>query len=165
VLENLLGAPPPPPPPNIPDLKAAPNGKVLTMREQMQVHRANPICASCHGRMDPIGFALENFDGVGRWRDKDAGTVIDATGTLPDGTQFQGPAGLRTLLLTKYKDDFVRTTIEKLLMYGLGRGLEYYDYPTVRAIARETSKDNYTISALIESVVNSTPFQMQRMSP
>jgi len=165
VLENLLGTPPPPPPPNIPDLKAAPNGKVLTMREQMQVHRANPMCASCHGRMDPIGFALENFDGVGRWRGTDAGTVIDATGTLPDGTEFQGPAGLRALLLTKYKDDFVRTAIEKLLTYGLGRGLEYYDYPTVRGIARDTAKDNYRISSLIEAVVNSTPFQMQRMSP
>src|SRR6185295_17136613 len=132
--------------------------KVLTMREQMQVHRANPMCASCHGRMDPIGFALENFDGVGRWRGTDAGTVIDATGTLPDGTEFQGPAGLRALLLTKYKDDFVRTAIEKLLTYGLGRGLEYYDYPTVRAIARDAAKDDYRISSLVIGVVNSMPF-------
>ncbi len=164
VLENLLGSPPPPPPPNIPDLKAAPNGKVLTMRQQMEVHRANPICASCHGRMDPIGFALENYDGVGRWRDVDAGEQIDATGTLPDGTQFQGPAGLRQLLLTKYKDDFVRTATEKLLTYALGRGLEYYDYPTVRAIARNASKDDYRISSLVIGVVNSTPFQMRRVS-
>src|SRR6185436_17211890 len=136
----------------------------LTMREQMQIHRANVICAACHARMDPIGFALENFDGVGRWRDKDAGSVIDATGTLPDGTEFKGPAGLRQLLLTKYKDDFVRTAIEKLLTYALGRGLEYYDYPTVRSIARSTAKDNYRISSLVAGVVHSTPFQMRRVS-
>jgi len=164
VLENLLGTPPPPPPPNVPDLKAAPNGKVLSMRQQMEAHRSNPICASCHSRMDPIGFALENYDGVGRWRDADAGGTIDATGTLPDGTQFQGPAGLRQLLLTKYKDDFVRTAIEKLLTYALGRGLEYYDYPTVRAIARDAAKDDYRLSSLILGVVNSTPFQMRRVS-
>jgi mono/diheme cytochrome c family protein len=164
VLENLLGTPPPPPPPDVPDLKAAPYGKLLTMREQMQVHRANPICASCHGRMDPIGFALENFDGIGRWRDKDAGTTIDATGTLPDGTQFQGPAGLRKLLLTKYKEDFVRTSIEKLLTYALGRGLESYDYPTVREIARQTSNDNYRMASLVAAVVKSTPFQRRRVS-
>jgi|KBSMisStaDraftv2_1062788.scaffolds.fasta_scaffold19743_4 uncharacterized protein DUF1592/uncharacterized protein DUF1588/uncharacterized protein DUF1587/uncharacterized protein DUF1585/uncharacterized protein DUF1595/cytochrome c len=164
VLENLLGSPPPPPPPNVPDLKAAPNGKVLSMRQQMEAHRANPICSSCHSRMDPIGFALENYDGVGRWRNADAGGTIDASGTLPDGTQFQGPAGLRQLMLTKYKDDFVRTATEKLLTYGLGRGLEYYDYPTVRAIARDAAKDDYRISSLVIGVVNSTPFQMRRVS-
>jgi len=164
VLENLLGSPPPPPPPNVPDLKAAPHGKVLSMRQQMEAHRSNPICSSCHSRMDPIGFALENYDGVGRWRDADAGGTIDATGTLPDGTEFQGPAGLRQLLLTKYKDDFVRTATEKLLTYALGRGLEYYDYPTVRSIARDAAKDNYRLSSLIVGVVNSTPFQMRRAS-
>jgi mono/diheme cytochrome c family protein len=164
VLENLLGTPPPPPPPNVPDLKAAPNGKRLSMREQMQAHRANPICASCHGRMDPIGFALENYDGVGRWRDDDAGAKVDASGKLPDGTEFQGPAGLRQLLLTKYKEDFLRTATEKLLTYALGRGLESYDAPTVRAIAREASKDNYRMSSLIAGVVHSTPFQMRKVS-
>ena len=164
VLENLLGTPPPPPPPDVPDLKAAPNGKVLSMRQQMEVHRANPICSSCHSRMDPIGFALENYDGVGRWRDADAGGRIDASGTLPDGTQFQGPAGLRQLLLTKYKDDFVQTATEKLLTYALGRGLEYYDYPAVRAIARDASKDDYRISSLVLGVVKSMPFQMRRVS-
>ena len=163
VLENLLGTPPPPPPANIPDLKAAPNGKVLTMREQMQVHRANPVCAACHSRMDPIGFALENYDGTGKWRDEDAGGKIDVSGKLPDGTEFQGPAGLRQLLLTKYKDDFVHTATEKLLTYSLGRGLESYDYPTVRAIAREAAKDNYRIDSLIAGVVSSTPFQMRRV--
>jgi mono/diheme cytochrome c family protein len=163
VLENLLGTPPPPAPADIPDLKAAPNGKVLTMREQMQVHRANPVCASCHSRMDPIGFALENYDGVGRWRDEDEGGKIDTSGKLPDGTEFQGPEGLRKLLLTKYKADFVHTAIEKLLTYSLGRGLESHDYPTVRAIARDAATDNYRIASLIAGVVNSTPFQMRRV--
>jgi len=164
VLENLLGTPPPPPPPDVPPFQAAPNGKQLSMREAMQVHRANPTCAACHGRMDPIGFALENFDGVGRWRAEDAGHAIDASGQLPDGTQFQGPAGLRQLLLTKYKDDFVRTATEKLLTYALGRGIEFTDYPAVRTIDREAARDNYRISSLILAVVNSTPFQMRRAS-
>jgi hypothetical protein len=164
ILENLLGTPPPPPPPDVPELKAAPSGKVLTMREQMQAHRANPICASCHGRMDPIGFALENYDGVGKWRAEDAGGPIDASGKLPDGTEFQGPAGLTQLLLTKYRDDFVRTATEKLLIYALGRGVEYYDYPAIRAIDREAARDNYRISSLILAIVRSTPFQMRRAS-
>src|SRR5207244_2464517 len=103
ILETLLGTPPPPPPPEgVPELKAAPHGKLLTLREQMQAHRVNATCAACHARMDPIGFALENYDAVGRWRNEDAGTAIDATGTLPDGTEFRGPAGLSRLLLTKY---------------------------------------------------------------
>jgi mono/diheme cytochrome c family protein len=164
ILENLLGTPPPPPPQDVPPLEAAAKGKTMSLREQMQVHRANPICAACHGRMDPIGFALENYDAVGKWRDQDAGTTIDASGRLPDGTEFQGPAGLRRLLLTKYKDDFVRTATEKLLTYALGRGVEYYDYPTVRAIVRDASRDNYRMSALIFAVINSTPFQMRRSS-
>ena len=164
ILENLLGTPPPPPPPDVPELKAAPNGKLLTAREQMQVHRANAVCAACHGRMDPIGFALENYDAVGRWRAEDAGTTIDASGKLPDGTEFQGPAGLRQLLLTKYRDDFVQTATEKLLTYALGRGVEYYDYPTIRSIDREAARDNYRISSLILAIVKSTPFQMRRAS-
>jgi hypothetical protein len=164
ILENLLGTPPPPPPPDVPELKAAPHGKVLTMREQMQVHRANPTCAACHARMDPIGFALENYDAVGRWRNKDAGADIDASGRLPDGAEFQGPAGLSQLLLTKYRDDFVRTATEKLLTYALGRGVEFEDYPTIRAINREAARDNYRISSWILAIVKSTPFQMRRAS-
>jgi mono/diheme cytochrome c family protein len=164
ILETLLGTPPPPPPPDVPELKAAPNGKLLSAREQMQAHRANPVCASCHGRMDPLGFALENFDGVGRWRTEDAGNTIDASGKLPDGTEFQGPAGLSKLLLTKYQDDFVRTATEKLLTYALGRGVEYYDYPAIRAIDREAARDHYRISSLILAIVRSTPFQMRRAS-
>jgi hypothetical protein len=162
VLETLLGTPPPPPPPDVPELKAAPHGKVLSMREQMQVHRANAICAACHGRMDPIGFALENYDGVGRWRSEDAGAAIDATGTLPDGTEFTGPAGLSQLILTKYRDDFVRTATEKLLTYALGRGIDYYDYPTIRAIGRDAARDNYRVSSWILAIVKSTPFQMRK---
>jgi len=164
VLENLLGTPPPPPPADVPELKAAPHGKVLSMREQMQAHRANPTCAACHARMDPIGFALENYDAVGRWRDEDAGAPIDASGRLPDGTDFKGPAGLNELLLTKYRADFVRTAIEKLLTYALGRGVDYHDYPTIRSIDRDAARDNYRISSLILAIVKSTPFQMRRGS-
>jgi Protein of unknown function (DUF1592)/Protein of unknown function (DUF1588)/Protein of unknown function (DUF1585)/Protein of unknown function (DUF1587)/Protein of unknown function (DUF1595)/Planctomycete cytochrome C len=164
ILENLLGTPPPPPPSDVPELKAAPHGKPLTMREQMQEHRTNPTCAACHARMDPIGFALENYDAVGRWRATDAGAPIVASGRLPDGTEFDGPAGLSQLLLTKYRDDFVRTATEKLLTYALGRGVEYYDAPTIRSIDREAARDNYRISSLILAVVRSTPFQMRRTS-
>jgi hypothetical protein len=163
ILETLLGAPPPPPPPDVPELKAAPNGKLLSMREQMQAHRSNAICAACHARMDPIGFALENYDGVGRWRSTDAGTPIDPGGTLPDGTVFNGPSGLRDLLLTKYRDDYLRTATEKLLTYALGRGVEYYDYPIVRSIVREAARDDYRVSSWILAVVKSTPFQMRRV--
>jgi mono/diheme cytochrome c family protein len=164
ILENLLGTPPPPPPPDVPELKAAPHGKVLSMREQMEVHRTNPTCAACHGRMDPIGFALENYDAVGRWRREDAGAPIDASGKLPDGTVFDGPSGLNQLLLTKYRDDFVRTATEKLLTYALGRGVEYYDLPTIRAITAEAARDNYRVSSLILAIIKSTPFQMRRAS-
>ena len=122
ILENLLGTPPPPPPPDVPELKAERNGKVLSLREQMQTHRANAICASCHGRMDPIGFALENYDAVGKWRSEDAGVPIDASGQLPDGTRFEGPAGLTQVLLTKYREDFVRTATEKLVNVCAGTG-------------------------------------------
>ena len=164
ILENLLGTPPPPPPPDVPELKAEKDGKTQSMREQMQAHRANPICASCHARMDPIGFALENYDGAGKWRDEDAGAPIDASGQLPDGTRFEGPAGLSQVLLTKYREDFVRTATEKLLTYALGRGVEHYDNPTIRAISREAGRDNYRLSSLILAIVRSTPFQMRRAS-
>ena len=163
ILENLLGAPPPPPPPDVPPLEATkPAGAPLTMRAAMEKHRANAICAGCHGRMDPIGFALENYDGVGQWRTTDGGSVIDASGKLPGGADFQGPAGLRKLLLTSYKDDFVGTVAEKLLIYALGRGIEPYDRPAVRSIARRAARDNYKISALVTGIVQSTPFQMRR---
>jgi len=128
----------------------------------MEQHRANPVCASCHSRMDPLGFALENYDAVGKWRDKDAGDVIDTAGKTPDGTAFKGPAGLKQLLVTKDRDAFVNTVTEKLLLYSLGRGVEYYDQPAIRIITRQAAKDNYRMSALIAAIVKSTPFQMRR---
>ena len=134
------------------------------MRQQMEQHRTNAVCAACHARMDPLGFALENYDGVGKWRTEDAGSPIDASGALPDGTRFEGPAGLTNLLLTRYRDQFVRTAAEKLLIYALGRGLEYYDQPAVRSIAREAARDNYRMSSLITAVVKSAPFQMRKAS-
>jgi hypothetical protein len=112
--------------------------------------------------MDPIGFALENYDAIGRWRTKDAGLPIDASGKLPDGTKFTGPGELRKILLTGHRDEFVATVTEKLLTYGLGRGVEYYDLPTVRSIMRETARENYRLPTLIRAVVKSIPFQMRR---
>jgi mono/diheme cytochrome c family protein len=164
ILENLLGTPPPPPPADVPELQAKKDGKPLSLRAQMEQHRSNAVCASCHARMDPIGFALENYDGVGKWRDEDSGIPIDASGRLPDGTEFSGPAGLTQLMVGKYREDFVRTVTEKLMTYALGRGVEYYDNPTVRAIARQAALDNYRMSSLIVSIVKSTPFQMRRAS-
>jgi mono/diheme cytochrome c family protein len=166
VLENLLSAPPPPPPPNIPALstEAGEPGKQLTMRQAMTRHRANPACASCHARMDPIGFAMENFDAVGRWRDQDNGNAIDATGEFPGGVKFNGIAGLKKELLAQ-PDALVGTVAERLLMFALGRNLQYYDQPEVRAIIRRAAKDNYTLPALVMGVVNSKPFQMRQAQP
>jgi cytochrome c5 len=164
IMENLLGTPPPPPPPNVnTDLKThGKDGRELSLREQMEMHRADPVCSSCHSRMDPLGFALENYDGVGKWRDKDGPNVIDPSGKAPDGTLFKGPAGLKQLLVTKDRDLFVTMVTSKLLLYGVGRGVEYYDQPTIRNIMRQTEKDNFRMSALINAVVKSTPFQMRR---
>jgi hypothetical protein len=162
VLENLLGTPPPAPPPNVPALEATTANAHLTLREAMEKHRANPICAGCHARMDPIGFALENYDGVGKWRAKDGGATIDASGKLPDGTTFDGPAGLRKLLITTKRDDFVSTVVEKMLTYALGRGVEASDRPTIRAIMRESARSDYKMENLVTIIVKSTPFQMRR---
>jgi mono/diheme cytochrome c family protein len=163
ILETLLGSPPPPPPPGIPDFQPkGKDGRQLSMRESMEQHRANSTCASCHSRMDPLGFALENYDGVGKWRTEDAGAKIDPSGKLPDGTKVEGPASLKKVLVTSHKDEFLATATQKLLMYALGRGLEYYDQPSVRAILRESARDNYRFSALVTAIVKSTPFQMRR---
>jgi hypothetical protein len=166
VLENLLAAPPPPPPPNVPALKTEANttGKPLTMRDAMVQHRANPICASCHARMDPIGFAMENFDPVGRWRDSDAGGPIDASGVFPDGQTFNGMAGLKAALLNR-PQEFVSTITEKLMMYGLGRNVQYFDQPAVRAIVRDSARSNYTFASLVLGVVKSAAFQMRETQP
>jgi hypothetical protein len=156
ILENLLGSPPPPPPPNVPSLNEDKDVSQLSMRQRMELHRASPVCASCHARMDPLGFALENFDGLGRWR---AG--VDASGVLPDGTKIDGPVGLRQVLLDK-KDQFVTTATERLLTYALGRGVEPYDMPAVRTIARDAAPRDYRWSSIIMGVVTSVPFQMRR---
>jgi mono/diheme cytochrome c family protein len=162
VLENLLSAAPPPPPANIPVLKTeGPEpGRTLTMREAMTAHRANPGCAVCHVRMDPIGFAMENFDAVGRWRDHDNGNTIDASGTFPDGTRFEGMPGLKKILQSD-RDQFVNTVTEKLLMYALGRNLQYYDQPAVRAIVHQSATSNYTMASLVAGVVKSPQFQLR----
>jgi cytochrome c551/c552 len=162
VLENLLDAPPPPPPPDVPALKteASEPGKTLSMRAAMTQHRANPACAGCHARMDPIGFALENFDAIGHWRDRDNENAIDASGVLPDGTKFDGLAGLKKALLRR-PDEFVSTVAGKLMMYAIGRNLQYYDEPAVRAAVEEASKQNYSFASLVLGVVKSTPFQMR----
>ena len=161
VLENLLGGPPPEPPPNVPALETSSDGKILTMREAMVMHRENPACRVCHAAMDPIGFSLENYDVVGKWRREFAGQPIDASGLLPDGKTFDGPDGLQGLLLER-PDDLVGTITEKLMRFALGRSLEYYDMPEVRAVVRAASEEDYRWSSIILGVVESTPFQMRR---
>jgi hypothetical protein len=162
ILDNILGTPPPPPPPNVPELKARDTqGKVLSMRAQMEQHRANAVCASCHRVMDPLGFALENFDGIGTWRATDASEPIDASGKMPDGAAFRGPTELRDVLLQKRREQFATTITERLLTYALGRGLEYYDAPAVRSAVREAAPGGYKLSSLLLGVAKSAPFQMK----
>jgi mono/diheme cytochrome c family protein len=162
ILENVFGAPPPPPPPNVPELKDERDPrKVLPMREQMAAHRKNPACAGCHAQMDQLGFALENFDGIGEWRDIYAsGARVDASAQLPDGTKFNGPAELRKVLLS-HSDEFLTTITEKMLTYALGRGLEASDAPAVRKIKRDAARSENRFAALIQGIVSSTPFTMR----
>lgn len=166
ILENVLGTPPTPPPPNVPALKEnGAAGKLLSMRERMVQHRANPACAGCHSKMDPLGFALENFDAVGRWRTvAESGELIDASGATPDGAKFNGPAELRKLLVTN-PEQFVTVVSEKLFVYALGRGLEYYDAPAIRQIVRGAAASNYSFEALVLGLVKSTPFTMRNSTP
>jgi len=162
VLDNILGAPPPPPPGDVPPLKEKEDdGRPHTLRERMEEHRANPACAGCHKVMDPIGFALENFDAVGAWRDSDGSVPIDASGQLADGTKVNGVATLRAAVL-KRPELFVDTMTEKLLTYALGRPLTYEDQPAIRAIVRGAGRDGNRFSALVSGIVNSTPFRMRR---
>jgi mono/diheme cytochrome c family protein len=171
ILENILGVPPPEPPPNVPTLKeiTRPTDAGLetveapSVRQRLEEHRANPVCASCHKMMDPIGFSLENFDAVGQWRTKDGRSPIDASGQLVDGTKIDGPAALRQALMV-YSDQFVRTMTEKLLIYASGRGVAYYDMPVVRSIVRDAARNNYRFSSLILGVVRSPTFQMRMKS-
>ncbi len=163
ILENLLAASPPPPPANVPALaETTDDGQPRSMRDAMEQHRANPACASCHAQMDPLGFALENFDAVGRWRARsESNEPIDASGRLPNGSTFEGPAGLRAELM-RAPERFVTTVTEKLLMYALGRNVEHFDTPTVRAIVRESADDEHRFSSIVLGIVNSTPFQMRK---
>jgi hypothetical protein len=178
LLDNILGTPPPPPPDDVPPLsEGRTDGVVVSVRERLEQHRKNPTCASCHAPMDPLGFALESFDGIGRlrthergqadavstWRLSDVYPPVDATGTLPDGSQFEGPAGLRNVLLDR-REQFVGTLTEKLLTYALGRGLEYYDQPAVRHIIRDAASSEYRWSSLVVGIVRSVPFQMRKQS-
>jgi hypothetical protein len=161
LLANLLGAPPPPPPPNVPGLKeAGVDGQPRSLRERMEIHRKNAPCSSCHRRMDPLGFSLENFDALGKFRRESDGAQVDAAASLPDGTRFDGLRGLRELMGSKKKEDFVRTLTGKLLAYATGRGVEYSDLPTIRTISRDVAKSDYRWSSLILGVVNSPSFNM-----
>ena len=160
LLANLLGAPPPPPPADVPALKdAGVDGQPQSLRERMELHRKNPACTSCHRRMDPLGFALEHFDAVGKWRSTSDGGAIDTSAAFPDGTAFDGIDGLRTLLVS-HKDDFARTLTAKLLAYAVGRGLDHHDMPAVRAAVRQAAAANYSWSSIITAIVSSTPFTM-----
>ena len=163
VLENILGTPPPPPPPEVPELSEA-KEKILsgTLRQRMEQHRESPICASCHARMDPIGFGLENFNGIGEWRNQDGKFKIEPAGKLVSGESFNGPADLARILVDKKKDDFVRCLSEKMLTYALGRGVEFYDKCATDQISAAVVKNKYRFSSLILEVVSSVPFQKRR---
>jgi hypothetical protein len=162
VLEQLLASPPPPPPPNVPSLSERRRDmQSASLRTRLEAHRADPTCVACHARMDPIGFALENFDAIGRWRTDDQGFAIDAKGSLPEGETFDGPVALRKLLMQR-KDDFVKALVEKMMTYALGRGLENYDRCTVKEIAAVVAKDGYRFSTLVNEIVSSDAFQKRR---
>jgi mono/diheme cytochrome c family protein len=160
ILENVLGTPPPPPLPNVPPLEASSEEAPRTLRERMERHRASPTCAGCHKVMDPLGFALENFDATGAWRTREGGVPLDASGQLADGTKVDGVVALRNALLAR-PDVFVRTLTEKLMTYALGRGLQYYDMPIVRDIVRKAERQDYKFSGIIMGIVASPPFQMR----
>ena len=150
---------------NVPELEQNRFGQPpKSLRERMEQHRANPVCAGCHAPMDPMGFVLENFDATGQWRDTDAGAPIDASTTMSGGEMIDGPVGIREYLLSR-QDEFLRTVTEKLLVYALGRGLEYYDAPTVRQLVRHAADEDYRWSSLILGIVDSVPFQMRTMTP
>jgi len=158
LLDTVLGSPPPPPPPDVPTLEQASPGRVLNQREQMEAHRKNPACATCHVRMDPLGFSLEQFDALGQWRLATGAGPIDASAMLPDGSRFDGARGLRAFL-AGHRDDFVRTFTEKLLAYALGRGLEPTDMPAVRRIVRDAAGQRHQWSSIVNGIVASVPFR------
>jgi len=162
ILDNLLNSPPAPPPANVPPLEEnSKDGKKLTAREQVEKHRANPTCASCHNRIDPLGFSMENYDVIGRWRDKDDGGPINASAKLISGTEFTGPQGLKNMLLAR-SDEFANATISRLMTYALRRELDARDQPAVRDIMRQTEANEYRFHDVILAVVKSVPFQMRQ---
>jgi hypothetical protein len=165
IMTNVYDSPPTPPPPNVPSLDdSAPAATPRTVRERLERHREDPVCAGCHLTMDPPGFALENFDAVGRWRDMDAGRPVDATGKLTDGTEVAGPAALRDAILSR-PELFVGTLTKKLMTYALARGLEPEDMPAVRAIVRGAANNDYRFGALVLGIVQSVPFRMTGEPP
>jgi len=161
VLQNILGAPPPPPPPDVPSLDEQAVSTSASLRQQMEAHRENAVCASCHARMDPLGFGLENYDAIGRWRFEDGGMPVDASGVLPSGQAFSNPAELRRVLVGLLPD-FSRCLTEKMLVYALGRGLEPYDKPTVRAITQRLATSGGGVQTLVREIVRSLPFGSRR---
>ena len=163
ILEYLLDAPPPPPPPNVPTLRDSDARQPTTLRERMEQHRKNPVCASCHAAMDPLGFALESFDASGRLRTTDNGVPLDTSSVLPDGSKLDGIAGLREFLVGPRRDVFVRTVTKKMLGYALRRQVEYFDMPTVRQVMQDAARDGHSWGSIISGIVRSTPFQMRRV--
>ena len=161
VLEQILGTPPPPPPPNVPELEQQKEQLTGSLRQRMEQHRKNPACANCHARMDPIGFAFENFDAIGAYRAKDGEFEIDPSGILPDGRNFQGPHDLKQVLLDK-KELFARSLSEKMLTYAVGRGLEYYDKRAIDRIVSGVAQDEFRFSRFVIEIVQSDPFRMRR---
>jgi uncharacterized protein DUF1585/uncharacterized protein DUF1588 len=162
VLENLLNTPPPPPPPDVPLLPNDGHPDSGTLRKQMEQHRANPACASCHAQMDPLGFGLENFDAIGQWRDLDGTDKVDPSGTLSTGETFAGAVELEKILASERQDEFLDCVTEKMLTYALGRGVEPYDQPAVQKIIAGMKKNDLKFSSLVMEIVNSLPFQMRR---
>jgi hypothetical protein len=159
LLETLLGTPPPAPPPGVPPLSDKDEDRAgKTLRQRLEIHRENPVCASCHDRLDPLGFALENFDPIGRWREEENGVKVDAEGALPSGQTIQGAEGLKKLLLER-KDQFIRQITTKLLGYALGRGLVDSDYCTIDTICEDLAKHDYQAQRLIQGIVHSVPFR------
>jgi hypothetical protein len=161
ILQNILGTPPPPPPPDVPALEEGSVGTSASLRQQMEKHRSNAVCASCHSKMDPLGFGLENYDAIGKWRTKDGKFDIDASGILPDGRKFNGPGQLRGALLAQLPE-FAQNVVEKMMIYALGRGLQRYDRIVAKEITKELAPSNYPFQSVIYEVVDSLPFQSRR---
>jgi hypothetical protein len=164
LLENVLNEPPPPPPPDVPTLNEATVGVAMSLRQQMETHRADALCASCHAKMDPLGFALENYDAIGKWRTQDGKFPVDASGKFPDGKTFNGPAQMKEVL-KQSMPEFTRCAAEKMLTYALGRGVESFDRLTVESLVRQVAQSGYKMQSLILGIVHSVPFQQRRGEP